>query len=361
MYRRRYFTYGAVFGLFFPVFGTLVEAAVLSSRLGVSYGAGIWAAQKEPLLWIIWSAPAVLGLFASLAGIRQDALVSLDEARRVELARTAGDVFASAQALLSTVSSFSSMAAETAASVRETTATMGQLGQTATQAALTAETVIGVAKGSQRAAEEGVGAVTASTGEMAKLGEEVRGLSRTIDALNGKMRDVFEVASMVNYIADRSQRLAETAAGEAEKAGAGDGALQGVVTQMRQHADDAKRAAAQVKATLADVHKVMLGAMTAAEIGVRRAEQSAQVAGGTGDTIRRLAGALRETSEAARGIAQVAQQQDHGIDQVLKAMNEIYAAAQETMAATQQVAAQARSLHGLAVELKKQVDNGAAS
>jgi methyl-accepting chemotaxis protein len=52
----------------------------------------------------------------------------------------------------------------------------------------------------------------------------------------------------------------------------------------------------------------------------------------------------------------VAQQQDHGIDQVLKAMNEIYLATQETMTSTQQVALQARSLNDLALGLKKGVE-----
>jgi methyl-accepting chemotaxis protein len=152
------------------------------------------------------------------------------------------------------------------------------------------------------------------------------GLCRKIEGLNGRMRDIFEIASVVNYIADRSQRLAESAAAEVQKSGQPAGGLQGVVAEMRHHAEDAKRAASQVKGILSDVHKAMLSAMTAAEVGIRRAEQGAAVASGTAETIRRLADALRDSSGAAREIATVAQQQDHGIDQVLKAMNEIYLA-----------------------------------
>jgi methyl-accepting chemotaxis protein len=80
------------------------------------------------------------------------------------------------------------------------------------------------------------------------------------------------------------------------------------------------------------------------------------VAATSGETIRRLAGALRDSSAAAREIATVAQQQDHGIEQVLKAMNEIYLAAQQTMASTQRVAEQARVLSDLALGLKKRVE-----
>jgi len=349
MYTRRYALYGALFGLGFPVVATFIEAA---TRHG-----DVWAigkAQSSPLMWIIDATPLVLGLFASFAGKRQDQILALESHRRLQVQRTAAELFSAAQALLSSVSSFSSMTSETAASVRETTATMGQLGHTATKAALTAETVIGLAKSSERCSDDGLRAVEAISGEMVQLADQVRGLSRTIEGLNDSMRDIFEIATVVNFVADRSQRMADAAAAETEKGPQGQ-ALRPLVAEMRRQSEDAKKAAAQVKGILGEVHKAMLAAMTAAETGVRRAEQGAQVASSTGDSIRRLASALRDSSQAARDIANVAQQQDHGFDQVLKAMNEIYLATQETMASTQQVASEARALNDLATGLKKQI------
>jgi methyl-accepting chemotaxis protein len=349
MYTRRYALYGALFGLGFPVVGTLIEGA---TRYGSAFALG--QAQSSPLLWIIDSAPVVLGLAASLIGKRQDRILEIEAQRRLQLQRTAAELFGAAQALLSSVSSFSSMTSETAASVRETTATMGQLGHTATKAALTAETVIGLARSSERCSDDGLRAVETISGEMGQLADQVRGLSRTIEGLNDRMRDIFEIATVVSFVADRSQRLADAAAAETAREAQG-AALQPLVAEMRRQSEDAKKAAVQVKGILGEVHKAMLAAMTAAETGVRRAEQGAQVAASTGDSIRRLAAALGESSRAARDIATVAQQQDHGFDQVLKAMNEIYLATQETMASTQQVATEARALNDLATGLKKQI------
>ncbi len=356
MYTRTYALYGALFGLCFPVVGTIIQAVSYPEQFGLT-PAGMWrAARDSPLLWIIFTAPFFLGVFASLAGRRQDQILALDHARRDGYLKTASELFTAAQALLSTVSSFSSMTAETAASVRETTATMEQLGQTATQAALTAETVIGLARQGERVSIEGLSAVETSLGEMMKLADEVRALSQKIEALNGRMRDIFEIASVVSYVADRSQRLADSAAAESASAGGAGRAFEPVVREMRSHADEAKKASAQVKGILADVHKAMLSAMTAAEVGVRRAEQGATVASGTGATIRRLATALRDSSQAAKEIATVAQQQDHGIEQVLKAMNEIYLATQETMSSTHAVATEAKALNDLASGLKRAVE-----
>jgi methyl-accepting chemotaxis protein len=354
MYTRKYAVMGAAFGVLLPVFGTVVEAVSRGYGLGV---AGLARAQaSSPLLWILDTAPLFLGVFASMAGRSQDQVLALEGARRDGYLKTAAELFASAQALLSTVSSFSSMTAETAASVRETTATMGQLGQTATKAALTAETVIGLARRGERASAEGLSAVETGLGEMVKLSDEVRALSQKIEGLNNRMRDIFEIASVVNYVADRSQRLADTAAAESAKAGPAARGFTAVVAEMRSHAEEARAASARVKGILSDVHKAMLSAMTAAEVGARRAEQGAQVAAGTGETIRRLATALRESSQAAKEIATVAQQQDHGIDQVLKAMNEIYLATQETMSSTRSVATEAKALNDLAAGLKRAVE-----
>jgi methyl-accepting chemotaxis protein len=350
-----YTLYGGILGLGFPIIGTIVETASRDFG-GFSLAAMGRAATSSPLLWIVDTAPFFLGVVGYWIGGRQDHIAVIEHARRDGFLKTASELFTSAQSLLSTVSSFSSMTAETAASVRETTATMGQLGQTATQAALTAETVIGLARQGERASNDGLSAVESSTGELVKLADEVRGLSQRIEGLNARMRDIFEIASVVNYIADRSQRLADHAASEAEKAGPAAKGFTDVVAEMRHHADDAKRTSVQVKGILSEVHKAMLAAMTAAEVGIRRAEQGAQVASGTGETIRRLSTALRESSQAAQEIATVAQQQDHGIEQVMKALNEIYLATQETMGSTQSVATEAKALNDLASGLKRAVE-----
>ncbi|BDG02250.1 methyl-accepting chemotaxis protein [Anaeromyxobacter oryzae] len=352
MNRRRYALYGLLFGLFFPLGGTLLQAAFDVSAPG--FGARLARAQAMPLLWIIDTAPVFLGLFAALAGKRQDALLAAEDAKKVAFARTAQELFTAAQDLLATVSSFSSLTTETAASVRETTATMGQLGHTAAQSALTAETVVGLAESSQRCSDDGLRAVERATGEMVDLADVTRGLSTAVRGLSARMRDIFDVASVVNYVSDQSQRLAARAVAEVERNPAVQGFAK-IVEAMRQHADEAKRAAGQVKHILGEVDAAMIAAVTAAEHGALRAEAGAKVAAMTGATIHRLAAALRDSSKAAKDIALVAQQQDHGIDQVLKAMNEIYLATEETMVGTRRIATDARALNDLAHRLDRSV------
>jgi signal transduction histidine kinase/CheY-like chemotaxis protein len=73
--RRAYALYGALFGASFPVLGTAMHAATALG--GVGADELLRAQSTSPLLWIIDTAPFFLGLFASFAGKRQDAVEQL--------------------------------------------------------------------------------------------------------------------------------------------------------------------------------------------------------------------------------------------------------------------------------------------
>src|SRR5262245_29720981 len=82
----RFTLFGIVFGFLFPLIATGIRIANLSLQLNL---ANVIAAQRsEPLLWIIDTAPIFLGLFAFLAGYREESLYKVNkelEARRDEL------------------------------------------------------------------------------------------------------------------------------------------------------------------------------------------------------------------------------------------------------------------------------------
>ncbi len=84
----RYAAAGVLFGVAFPLIGTLVEAHAVGAELHLSALVAVQAGSH--LLWIIDTAPVFLGTLATLVGIRQDRVSTLNEEleARVE-ARTA--------------------------------------------------------------------------------------------------------------------------------------------------------------------------------------------------------------------------------------------------------------------------------
>jgi methyl-accepting chemotaxis protein len=356
----RYDWYGALIGLGLPLLGTAIEALRWQGSLGLAALRDAHLAQ--PLLWIMDTAPLVLGVLGRVimeqqrTVVRQsEEIVRLELARRESFERTARELFHAAQGLLGNVSEFTGTTEETAASVRETTHTMNQLSQAASAAALTAETVIGLALQAERASAQGLRQAEASSAELLGLSEEVRGLSTGIEGLSAPVAEVLALAAVVARVSERTGRLAEAAALAAEQAGPGAGELGGLAGELRALSDEAGRAAVQVTATLGEAQRAMRAATEAARSGSERAGAGAQMASRTGEIIRGLAVALRDSARAAREIARVAQHQESGIEQVLKAMNEIAHATADTVQSTQHVEKEARSLNVLASSLRDAV------
>lgn len=68
----RFAVTGAAFGLLFPIFATAISIVI--AQLPFSLASAITVQRSLPLLWIIDTVPLFLGLFASFAGRREDAL-----------------------------------------------------------------------------------------------------------------------------------------------------------------------------------------------------------------------------------------------------------------------------------------------
>ena len=68
--QQRYALYGALFGLCFPVIGTLFESWMLYSR--INWELLVTCQRESEMLWIIDTAPLFLGIFASFGGKQLD-------------------------------------------------------------------------------------------------------------------------------------------------------------------------------------------------------------------------------------------------------------------------------------------------
>lgn len=77
---QRYALAGACFGLLFPIFATGIR--ILQAGLPLRFSSIVTVHLTDPLLWIIDTAPLFLGLFAAIAGRRQDKLEKTNQLLR---------------------------------------------------------------------------------------------------------------------------------------------------------------------------------------------------------------------------------------------------------------------------------------
>ena len=78
---RQYAIRGIIFGLFFPVIGSILT--IFTSNMPFSLGSFIDIQINNPLMWVIDTAPLVLGVMAAYIGRRQDVLEATNQELRL--------------------------------------------------------------------------------------------------------------------------------------------------------------------------------------------------------------------------------------------------------------------------------------
>ncbi len=226
MKRIRYDAWGAAAGAGLPLLGTVLEA--LGHLGSVAPAALVRAHLGQPLLWIMDTAPFVLGglgriivrqhhelLRQSDALVRQSqTIAALEQARRESFESTAREVAGAAQALLGSVSEFTALTAEVAASAREATALVSQVSSDATSAALVADEVIGLAARSDRTGEaEAMERSVASAREIARVARRQEGaIERVHAAMTGIARAAEGSAASTHAVEQEARALTGLAA-----------------------------------------------------------------------------------------------------------------------------------------------------
>ncbi len=226
MKRIRYDGWGAAAGIGLPLLGTIIEAL---ARFGsVAPAALVRAHLGQPLLWIMDTAPLVLGglgrvilrqhedlVRQSDALVRQSqALAALEQARRESVDSTAREVAGAAQALLGSVSEFTAIAAAVATSSREATALVSQVSSDALSAGLVADEVIGLAARSDRTGDaQAIERSAAGAREIARVARRQEGaIERVLAAMTGIARAADGAAASTRSVEKEARALSGLAA-----------------------------------------------------------------------------------------------------------------------------------------------------
>ena len=341
-----------------------ISLASMGLVLGLAFpAAGAALGASGPLLWLLGAVPALLALLGYATGVRAAGLAEEGRAdllraarvRRDEAEQAAAELLQRSRELVSAASVLDSSTVETAAHVRGSSDALANLSGTATASALTAETVVGLARESERAAARGLSVAEQSREALTRLAEEVQQLSRLIGGLDGRMRDLLEVADALARIADRSRSLARIARHQSDGGILAAEALPALVARMEGHVEETAAAAVRARTILSGVQGAIFSAVQAAEAGSVRAGEGAMVIEGAAGTIRELARALGASASSGRAIAEVAQQQEAGLEVLRDAMNGIFLAHERTAASTREVAGEARALSNLAARMRRSV------
>lgn len=289
------------------------------------------------------------GVLAFLAGLI--AAVLLNRAVSGPLRETTGVLASSAAEILAATTQQAMGASESSASVTQTVSAVEEVTQTAQQAA---ERARAVAESSRRAAEignTGLRAVQDSVEGMGAVRQQVDAIAKSILSLAEQAQTIGEIIATVNDIAEQTNLLALNAAVEAARAGEQGRGFAVVAGEVKNLAQQSKKATVQVRQILGDIQRATSSAVLNTEQGTQQVNVTGKQVTEAGETIRSLAEAVREAAQAAAQIGASAGQQALGMSQIREAMAKVHEVTHQNLASTKQAETAARDLNAVGLKL----------
>ncbi|HEX4384074.1 MAG TPA: CHASE3 domain-containing protein [Myxococcales bacterium] len=263
----------------------------------------------------------------------------------IPIRKTVGSLTALAAEILAATTQQASGAAESAAAVAETVTTVDEITQTADQAAQRAKVVAESARGAAETGRAGKKAVEDSIAGMTSVKAQVESVAERMLVLSEQGQAIGEVTATVTDFAEQTNLLALNAAIEAARAGEHGKGFAVVAGEVKNLAEQSKKANARVREMLGEIEKATGGAVLATEQGTKSVNAGFRLAEQAGDTIRSLADTIAEASQAAQQIAASAGQQAVGMSQISQAIRNIDSVTKQTLASTRQAEQAARELN----------------
>lgn len=291
-----------------------------------------------------------LGALAFLAAIGIGALVARRVNHRLtEVALTVDS--ATAEIMASTTQQVAG-ATEQASAVQETVATAEELQQTADQSAARARAVADNSHLSAEIAVTGTVAVARASEAMELIAAQVQSIAETVVTLAQRSQSISEIVTTVNDISDQTHLLALNASIEAARAGEHGRGFAVVAAEVRELADAAKRATAQVGDILGEIQRGTSTAVLATEEGTKSAAEGARRVEEAGRTIAELAEAIAAAALIGEQISASSNQQAVATSQIGEAMRNIDDVMEQNLASSRQLEQAAVDLSSVAGNLK---------
>lgn len=256
----------------------------------------------------------------------------------------------SANDILSATEQSASGAAEQAASISQTTATMEELASTYRQIAENADQVVSMAEASLGSAEAGQQAVSNTLHAMEDIKSRTQSSASKILALGERSQQIGQVLTIINAIADQTKILALNAAIEAARAGEAGKGFSVVAIEIRKLAESVVESTSEISTIMTEIQTAANELVMSTEQELKQVQGGVDLAHLTGENLDQILEMVEQTTVAAKEISAATQQQKSATDQVVKAMREVASVAQQTAAGSRQVAGAAESLSAMARE-----------
>ncbi|CAA7620606.1 Methyl-accepting chemotaxis protein [Candidatus Terasakiella magnetica] len=271
--------------------------------------------------------------------------------------RTACDsLTAAAAAILSSAQEQAAGTKQQAAAVQEITTTVEEISLSGKQVAERSRQVAGTAEAVAVSGAEGMQAVREASVGMEAIREQTETVAENIITLSERTQAVGEIIATVNEIAEQSNLVALNAAIEAADARDQGRRFSVVANEIKNLADQAKEATAQVRGILEQTQKGINTSVMLTEEALKRVEVGREKSSMSEHVIHQMAENIQESVHAFQQIVGATNQQQIGLEQVTQALHEIRQASQQTAITTAQLERASMDLSQLGQQLARTLE-----
>lgn len=239
--------------------------------------------------------------------------------------------------ILATTSQLTASVHETSTAVSQTASTVEEVKQVAHLSGQKAKQVSDNAQETARISEGGKHALETALSGLHRGREQMQSIADSVIKLGEQSQTIGNIINSVAALAEQSNLLAVNAAIEAANAGEHGKGFAVVAREVKNLAEQSKRATTQVRSILGDIQKATNVVVLVTEQGTKAMEGSVAQAVEAGSSIRALAESFTGAAQAVTQIAASNQQQVIGMDQIATAITNVKIATAQNAVGMKQI------------------------
>ncbi len=212
---------------------------------------------------------------------------------------------------------------EQAASVKEIVSTMEDSDQLAKGIASRINEVASIAKNTQKAVADGVVLVDQSRGKMEEIKSANAERIAGVKMLNDRVENIWEIITLINFIADQTRIIAFNAELEASTAGSAGKSFRIVASEIRRLVDNTVASTGEIRTRIDEIQHASDRLILASEEATERIVEGWELSQDVGRVFEDILSSAEISAGSANHIALSIQQQVSAFEQILLTLKQI--------------------------------------